>query len=223
MFTTETLSFEIIPFVEWRTEIAPLWNMESAVSRIAMVLNGHGQLRFAGRELFERMLLFPIAARLEGRRVAWTSIYNISDSALRVRGIYVLPELRSFGIGRRMVAFAEELWPPGFSRTLMYARASNICRYQRWGFSTVPEHELRAFELEESIAEPGVQLMSRTRLAHVNPEPQVGLGQQESPPRHAAADMSRSRNSLQEHEQWGAPTQLGLALHRSSHGELPSP
>lgn len=183
MSTLLDLTFEVIPFVEWRTEIAPLWNMEGSVSGIAMALNGHGQLRYVGRELFERVLFFPIAARFEGRRVGWTSIYNISDDALRVRGIYVLPELRSFGIGRRIVAFAEGLWPPAFGRTLMYARASNVERYRRWGFNSVSDHEMRAFEMEDSIAESGVQLMGRTRRPDRRETvPWSGIDRRESPP-----------------------------------------
>ena len=47
----------------------------------------------------------------------------------------------------------------------MYARASNIERYQRWGFVAAPGHVLRAFELERTIDEAGVQLMVRERRA----------------------------------------------------------
>jgi len=163
MSTPLDLTFEIIPFADWRAGIAPLWNMEGAESRIAMAINGHGQLRYAGRELARRVLFFPIAAAWRGQRVGWTSVYNVSDEALRVRGIYVLPEMRSQGVGRRMVEFAESLWPASFGRTLLYARASNIERYRRWGFAAVPDHALRAFELEQTIDEAGIQLMQRHR------------------------------------------------------------
>jgi GNAT superfamily N-acetyltransferase len=157
------LTFEVIPFADWRAGIAPLWNMEGMESRIAMAINGHGHLRYAGRELMQRVLFFPIAAAWRGQRIGWTSIFNVSDEVLRVRGIYVLPEMRSLGVGRRMVEFAENLWPACFGRTLMYARASNIERYRRWGFVAAPGHLLRAFELERTIDEAGVQLMVRQR------------------------------------------------------------
>jgi GNAT superfamily N-acetyltransferase len=163
MFELPDLSFEVIPFAQWRSAIAPLWNMEGAVERIPATVNGHGQLRYVGRELFERVLFFPIAARHVGRQVGWTSIYNISDEALRVRGIYVLPELRSYGIGRRLVSFAESLWPRSFASTLIYARASNIERYRRWGFAPAGGHDMRAFELENTFPEHGIQLMTRAR------------------------------------------------------------
>jgi len=157
------LTFDVIPFADWRAGIAPLWNMEGRESRIAMAINGHGHLRYAGRELMQRVLFFPVAAAWRGQRIGWTSMFNVSDEALRVRGIYVLPEMRSLGVGRQMVAFAESLWPACFGRTLMYARASNIERYRRWGFVAAPGHALRAFELERTIDEAGVQLMVRER------------------------------------------------------------
>ncbi len=158
------LTFEIIPFADWRAGISPLWNMEGSVGRITAAINGHGQLRYVGREQMRRVLFFPIAAAYRGQRVGWTSVFNISDEALRIRGIYVLPDMRSQSIGRQMVAFAESLWPASFNRTLMYARASNIERYRRWGFIAVPDHSLRAFELEDTIDEAGIQLMVRHRL-----------------------------------------------------------
>ena len=83
------LTFEVIPFADWRAGIAPLWNMEGRESRIAMAINGHGHLRYAGRELAQRVLFFPVAAAWRGQRIGWTSIFNVSDEALRVRGIYV--------------------------------------------------------------------------------------------------------------------------------------
>lgn len=157
------LTFDVIPFGDWRVGIAPLWNMEGSERRITAAINGHGQLRYVGRELARRVLFFPVAASWHGQRIGWTSIFNVSDEALRVRGIYVLPEMRTQGVGRRMVEFAENLWPESFTRTLIYARASNIERYRRWGFGSVTDHSLRSFELEDAIDEAGIQLMARQR------------------------------------------------------------
>jgi hypothetical protein len=43
----------------------------------------------------------------------------------------------------------------------MYARASNIERYKRWGFAISPDHELRSFEDGEAVNEPGILLMQK--------------------------------------------------------------
>jgi len=132
-----------IGFSEWRRQIAPLWGMESSSQLIQHTANGHGQMQYVGREQFRRVILFPIAAELEGRRIAWTSTYNISDEAVRVRGIYVLPEFRDRGIGHLMTNHALALWPAPWKRCFMYAWPANVARYERWGFAIAPGHEMR--------------------------------------------------------------------------------
>ena len=161
MALADRLALAVIPFAQWRREIAPLWLAEGAVGWIPPLLNGHGQLRYAGAELLSRVLLFPIAAELDGRRVGWTSVYNLSDHAVRVRGIYVLPEFRAMGIGRRLVAFATGLWPPAWRRCLIYARAANVALYERWGFVAVPGHHPRPSDLDRLLPNLTVQLMAR--------------------------------------------------------------
>src|SRR4051812_41680886 len=103
-------------------------------------------MQYVGQEFFSKILLFPIVAEYEDERIGWTSIYNISDTALRVRGIYVLPEFRSNGVGRSMVNFAIGLWPATWRTCYMYSRESNVERYKRWGFDVVPSFSLRSFD-----------------------------------------------------------------------------
>lgn len=137
------LRFVELPFATWRQEIAPLWHMEGAAHLITPLVNGYGQLQFAGAELPERVRYVPLAAELDGRRIAWTSIYNISDRGLRLRGIYVLPQWRSNGIGRALVQHAIDLWPESWDRVFLFARTGNVDRYRRWGFEIVPGHSPR--------------------------------------------------------------------------------
>jgi GNAT superfamily N-acetyltransferase len=157
----EKLHFEILPFSIWRQEIAPLWLMEGSYKWIPPMLNGHGQMQYFGKELSQRVILFPLAASFEGERVAWTSVYNISDEAIRIRGIYVLPEVRSNGIGRALVEHAMSLWPEPWTRCCMYARASNIERYKRWGFVPTPGFTMRTFEQGETFNEEGILPMQK--------------------------------------------------------------
>jgi GNAT superfamily N-acetyltransferase len=155
------LELKIIPFADWRREISPLWMMDGSYRMIPPVINGHGQMQYTGREIFKRVLLFPIAAEFGGERIGWTSIYNISDEGLRVRGIYVLPEFRSNGIGRTMVNHAMSLWPPCFKHCFMYARSSNIERYKRWGFAIAADHKNRPWEEGEALNEQEIVLMQK--------------------------------------------------------------
>lgn len=161
MATADRVVMRIVPFTGWRREIAPLWLMEGATARIGRVLGGHGQLRYAGEEIARRVLLFPIAAELDGRRVGWTSAYNVSDEAIRLRGIYVLPECRAMGVGRRLAAFAESLWPPPWRRCFIYAREANVALYRRWGFAIAPGHAPRSTELDRVLPDLRVVLMTR--------------------------------------------------------------
>jgi GNAT superfamily N-acetyltransferase len=131
-------AMKTIPFEQWRVEIAPLWAMEGAEAYLPHLIDGYGQMQHTGRSRLERVLCFPIAAELEGQRVGWTSVFNVSDEAIRIRGIYVLPEARARGIGYAMVHHAMSLWPKPWKHVFMYARANNVERYLRWGF-TIPQ------------------------------------------------------------------------------------
>jgi len=164
------LRFSVIPFSLWQREIAPLWFKEGSHHSILPILNGHGQMQYVGRELFNRILLFPVCAEYEGERIGWTSVYNISDTALRIRGIYVLPEFRSNGVGKSMVNFALNLWPDCWTDCFMYSRSSNIERYRRWGFEVVSPFSMRSFDEEKIPGESGIVLMSKSRRSTARPE-----------------------------------------------------
>lgn len=157
------LRFVMLRFAQWRQEIAPLWHMEGSTRFISPLVNGYGQLQYAGAELVTRVRLIPLAAELDGERIAWTSIYNISDEALRLRGIYVLPAWRSNGIGRVLVEHAIDLWPPVFDRVFLYARLHNVEIYRRWGFDIVPGHSPRTHRIGGRAAEDRIVQMSRAR------------------------------------------------------------
>jgi GNAT superfamily N-acetyltransferase len=138
-------TFELVPFTEWRREIAVLWELDGGVPHIGPIINGHGMLQYAGRELFDQVLCFPWAASIGGERVAWTSTFNVSASAVRVRGIYVLPEHRGQGVGYRLVMHALAQWPAPWTEAFMYARTPNLPRYAKWGFEPVPGHQPRSW------------------------------------------------------------------------------
>jgi ribosomal protein S18 acetylase RimI-like enzyme len=137
------LRFQELDLETWSREIAPLWHMEGAAAAIPPTVNGHGQLQYCGAELARRVRFLPLAAELDGARVAWTSIYNISDQGLRLRGIYVQAQWRSNGIGRALVDEAIGRWPTQWDRVFLYARGENVARYRRWGFEIVPGHQPR--------------------------------------------------------------------------------
>lgn len=161
----ERLRFVALPFETWRREIAPLWHMEGSAHLITPLVNGYGQLQYAGPELPARVRFVPLAAELDGRRIAWTSIYNISDQALRLRGILVEPQWRSNGIGRALVTHAVGLWPARFDRVFLYARTGNVERYRRWGFEVVAGHRPRTHRLGATDPDARIVQMMAWRAA----------------------------------------------------------
>lgn len=175
------LRFVEMPFETWRREIAPLWHMEGSAHLITPLVNGFGQLQYAGPELPARVRYVPLAAELDGRRIAWTSIYNISDQALRLRGILVEPQWRSNGIGRALVTHAVSLWPSRFDRVFLYARTPNLERYRRWGFEIVPGHRPRTHRLGATDAEARIVQMMAWRSAEggIGGAPPRGLSRPE--------------------------------------------
>jgi GNAT superfamily N-acetyltransferase len=159
----DKLTMKIIPFAEWRTGISPLWMKSGAERLIPHVIDGAGQLQYMGRERLNSIVVFPIAAEFEGQLVAWTSVYNISDEAVRIRGIFVQPEFRANGVGYEMVKYAMSLWPDPWKYCFMYARKGNIERYERWGFTKAPQAELRTWD-EGQLLGSGEILLVRKPL-----------------------------------------------------------
>jgi GNAT superfamily N-acetyltransferase len=159
----DKLKMKVIPFARWRREIAPLWSMEGGEKYISPTIDGFDQMQYVGKERFRSVLCFPIEAELDGERVGWTSIFNISDEALRVRGIYVLPDRRSRGVGYAMVMHAIGLWPLPWRWVYMYARQANIERFLKWGFVPAPLHRSRTWE-NAAVPNPSEILLMRKAI-----------------------------------------------------------
>jgi GNAT superfamily N-acetyltransferase len=159
---TDKLVMKIIPFAEWRTEIAPLWMRVGGERYIGPTVEAHGQIQYPGPERPKSMLCFPIAAEYENERIGWTSVFNLSNEAIRIRGIYVLPEFRANGVGYRMVQHAMSLWPAPWKRCFMYARPGNVQRFARWGFEVVPGMEPRSWPEGRSFGGGDIVLMQKS-------------------------------------------------------------
>jgi GNAT superfamily N-acetyltransferase len=100
----------------WRAaepETIPIWN------------NPFGIVRYP-RELWaSSVLCFPCAWEEDGKFVAFTSVYNISDSILRTRGVYVLPEYRGRGIGPKLMRESWNCFPESFWRVIEWFKESD--------------------------------------------------------------------------------------------------
>lgn len=139
-----TVQYSIITFENWRKSVRPMWKWIEDYHWIPIINNPYGMVQYQGLEVFERTLLFPIAASFDGRQVGWSLVYNISDTAIRVRGVYVLPEARGLGVGTGLYDFALSLWPEPWNRYVGYYDEKSLELFSRtWDLKPVPGYEWR--------------------------------------------------------------------------------
>jgi GNAT superfamily N-acetyltransferase len=100
----------------WHTkqpETIPIWN------------NPFGIVQYPRERWAKDILCFPCAWVEDGVTKGYTSVYNISDTVLRTRGVYVLPAYRGNGIGPKMMRASWDLFPNAFSRVVEWFKESD--------------------------------------------------------------------------------------------------
>lgn len=145
------VELETIPFEKWREKIWPLWPQARFPEEISPIDNTYGIMTYVGREIFEKVLLFPIEMKLDGKAIGWTSIYNISDEDVRIRGLYVLPEFRGRGLGYRLCDHAISLWPEPWRRCFGFWRTTAFPSLEKnWGLRRCPGYEPRTIRVPKN-------------------------------------------------------------------------
>lgn len=130
---------KIIPFSEWQVGIAPLWSMEDRPHEIPIINNPFQIIQYPLADWPEKVCFLPIEYSEDGVVKGYTSMYNISDSVLRIRGIYVLPEHRGQGVGHRMWQEAATAYPETFYRVTGFWREDSAPKFiQHSGMTIVP-------------------------------------------------------------------------------------
>ena len=92
------VEFQVIEFDEWRQRIQPLWPWETDWHWIPFLNTPFGQNQYTGLDTFKRVITFPVMCTVDGVPAAYTSVFNISDTHLRIRGVYTEPEFRGRGL-----------------------------------------------------------------------------------------------------------------------------
>lgn len=115
------LRLRIIPIQEWQKKMARHWGVENP-EHISNFNNPFGMIRYFGKEIFSQIIFFPVCLEFKGTPVAYSSIYNISSTHLRIRGIYVEPAFRGKGFGHIIISKMLELWPPPWHTVIGYFR-----------------------------------------------------------------------------------------------------
>ena len=141
---SSVVDYKIISFEDWRKSVQPMWSWIRDYHWIPIINNPYGMIQYMGEEVFSRVIQFPIAAVVDGKQVGWSLVYNISDTVIRVRGVYVLPEARGLGIGTGLYDFALSLWPEPWSHYVGYYDAKSLKLFEKtWGLKPLPQFSWR--------------------------------------------------------------------------------
>jgi GNAT superfamily N-acetyltransferase len=141
----DRLEYRLIAFDAWLKNMRPLWNHVDDFESVPLFDNRHGIVQYSAIEAFEKIVVFPVEMLLNGQPIGWTSIYNISDVDVRIRGLYVLPEFRGRGLGFRLCDAAISLWPLPWSRCFGLWRSTAYPRLQKhWKMKMVEGYLPRA-------------------------------------------------------------------------------
>jgi GNAT superfamily N-acetyltransferase len=120
---------EVIPFSSFQRGIAPLWYADEAPENIPIYNNPYRIIAYPVDEQASRVLYYAVRYSEDGVTKCYSSVYNISDTVLRIRGIYVLPDHRGVGAGHRMVNEMVNLFPETFHRVVGFWREDSCERF----------------------------------------------------------------------------------------------
>lgn len=117
----------IIKWNEFQKGIAPLWN-SSNPETIPIFNNPYGIIQY-DKSHWKDIIYFPCEYVVDDIIVGYISIYNLSDTHVRPRGIYIKPEHRGKGLGHMMQKDCWDLFPKSFYRAFIWSRAENLERF----------------------------------------------------------------------------------------------
>ncbi len=138
------VEYKIISFEDWRKAVMPMWSWIKFHTWIPIINNPYGMIQYCGEEVFSRLIQFPIAAFVDDKPVGWSLVYNVSDTVIRVRGVYVLPEARGLGIGTGLYDFALSLWPEPWTQYIGYYDSKSLKHFMRtWDLKPIAQYSLR--------------------------------------------------------------------------------
>lgn len=129
----------VISWADFQKGIAELWKSDDP-DTIPIINNPFRIIQYGVEEMRDRICFFPCAIVDQDENIAcYTSIYNISDTTLRVRGIWVHPSYRGRGVGHKAWQMATTLFPPSFNRVVGFWREDSAPRFiEHSGMKIVP-------------------------------------------------------------------------------------
>ncbi len=136
--SVENSPMEIIPWKDFQAAIAPMWGIEDAAS-IPIINNPYRVISYPVEEWPTKVLHYPLRFVEDGQTKGYTCVYNVSDTVVRIRGIYILPEFRGSGAGMRMTQAALGMFPIGFNRLIGFFKETTAQKFiDHCGFKPFP-------------------------------------------------------------------------------------
>jgi GNAT superfamily N-acetyltransferase len=128
--TNKSERLEVISWSEFQKGISPLWNSDDP-DTIPIFNNPYNIIQYPVEYWHEKIIYFPCKYLVDNTVVGYVSIYNLSDTHIRPRGIYILPEYQNKGLGHRMQIAAWDLFPKTFYRAFIWSREHNVERFMK--------------------------------------------------------------------------------------------
>ena len=140
--------YHIIDFDLWREKIQALWPWNTDWHWIPIINNPYAMIQYRGLDAFRRVIQFPVMVTVDGTPAAYTNFYNISDTHVRIRGIYVEPEFRGKRLVGPMLDYAASLFPRPWRTVIGYYRNTNVDYFLKtWFDERMPDYGWRKREV----------------------------------------------------------------------------
>lgn len=126
--TSENL--EIITWSDFQKGIAPLW--KTTPDLIPIFNNPYHIIQYPKHMWHTSIILFPVCYKVDDVPVAYSCVYNLSDTVIRTRGIFVLEEHRGKGYGHKIQKAQWDLFPKTFHRAFGFWREDSAPRFLKY-------------------------------------------------------------------------------------------
>lgn len=128
---------EIITWSDFQQGIAPLWKAKP--NTIPIFNNPYHIIQYPQHMWHTSIVLFPVCYIVDDEPVAYSCVYNLSDSVIRTRGIFVKEEHRGKGYGHKIQKAQWDIFPKTFHRAFGFWREDSAPRFEKYsGMKQVP-------------------------------------------------------------------------------------
>lgn len=121
---------EIITWSDFQQGIAPLW--KATPNTIPIFNNPYHIIQYPQHMWHTSIVLFPVCYMVDDNPVAYSCVYNLSDSVIRTRGIFVKEEHRGKGYGHKIQKAQWDLFPTTFHRAFGFWREDSAPRFEKY-------------------------------------------------------------------------------------------